>query len=141
MYIGYGLNNPGFESLRKLRIFFTLDKDQLDATKYSDLMTQHVSDSNMPIIRSTIVSSALVSKPGKPSGLCSAGLLDVCAAVYCCVLLCAAVCCCVLLCAVVYCCVLLCAAVYCCVMLCAAVCCCVLLCAAVCCCVLQCASY
>jgi hypothetical protein len=34
-----------------------------------------------------------VSKPGKPSGLCSAGLLDVCAAVCCCVLLCTAVYC------------------------------------------------
>jgi hypothetical protein len=34
-----------------------------------------------------------VSKPGKPSGLCSAGLLDVCTAVYCCVLLCTGVYC------------------------------------------------
>jgi hypothetical protein len=53
------------------------DKDQLDATKYADLLTQHVSGTNMPIVRSTIVSSTLVSKPGKPPGLCSAGLLDV----------------------------------------------------------------
>src|SRR5215469_9894196 len=46
----------------------------------ADLLTQHVSGTNMPIIRSTIVSSALVSKPGKLPGLCSAGLLDVCTA-------------------------------------------------------------
>jgi hypothetical protein len=29
------------------------NKDQLDATKYADLLTQHVSGTNMPIIRST----------------------------------------------------------------------------------------
>jgi hypothetical protein len=54
------------------------DKDQLDATKYADLLTQHVSGTNMH--NSTAVSSTLVSKPGKPPGLCSAGLLDVCTA-------------------------------------------------------------
>jgi hypothetical protein len=50
------------------------------ATKYADLLTQHVLGTNMPIVRSTVVSSALVSKPGKSPGLCSTGLLDVCTA-------------------------------------------------------------
>jgi hypothetical protein len=68
----------------------------------------------------------LVSKPGKPSGLCSAGLLDVCVAVCWCVLLCTAVWCCVLPCAAVWCYVMLGAAVWCCVLPCTAVYCCVL---------------
>jgi hypothetical protein len=45
------------------------------------LLTENVSGTSMPIISSTIESSAyLVSKPGTPSGLCSAGLLVLCTA-------------------------------------------------------------
>jgi hypothetical protein len=84
--------------------------------QYAGLLTQHVSGTSMPIIRSTIVSSGfwcpkLESRLG-------------CVALGCqmCVLQCTAVCCCVLLCAAVYCCVMLCTAVCCCVLLYTAVC-------------------
>jgi hypothetical protein len=44
------------------------------------LLSQHVSSISMPIFRSTIEYRFLVSRPGKPTGLCSAVLLEVCAA-------------------------------------------------------------
>src|SRR5215510_9874870 len=46
---------PAFYGTRKFLTVLTSarGKDQLDATIYADLLTQHVSGTNMPIIRST----------------------------------------------------------------------------------------